>query len=94
MIPAHTSRGGGYGSCLPAFPFVSQAHTVVDSARLAPDESFADTAIPYVRTHTHRNIKAHDRKVRKARAKQNKDLAKRLAALTPTYRLDHLVKER
>ncbi len=41
-----------------------------------------------------RNIKAHDRKVRKARAKQNKELAKRLAALTPTYRLDHLVKER
>ncbi|KAG2433092.1 hypothetical protein HYH02_012795 [Chlamydomonas schloesseri] len=43
---------------------------------------------------TFRNIKAHDRKVRKARAKQNKELAKRLAALTPTYRLDHLVKER
>ncbi|KAG2488833.1 hypothetical protein HYH03_012632 [Edaphochlamys debaryana] len=41
-----------------------------------------------------RNIKAHDRKVRKARAKHNADLAKRLAALTPTYRLDHLVKER
>lgn len=41
-----------------------------------------------------RSIKAHDKKVRKARAKQNKELAKRLAALTPTYRLDHLVKER
>nr|A8JBB2.1 RecName: Full=Pescadillo homolog [Chlamydomonas reinhardtii] len=43
---------------------------------------------------TFRSIKAHDKKVRKARAKQNKELAKRLAALTPTYRLDHLVKER
>ncbi|GLC41828.1 hypothetical protein PLESTM_001249900 [Pleodorina starrii] len=43
---------------------------------------------------TFRNIKAHDRKVRKARAKQNADLAKRLMHLKPTYRLDHLVKER
>ncbi|KXZ46900.1 hypothetical protein GPECTOR_39g394 [Gonium pectorale] len=43
---------------------------------------------------TFRNIKAHDRKIRKARAKQNADLAKRLSQLKPTYRLDHLVKER
>ncbi|EFJ52618.1 hypothetical protein VOLCADRAFT_54970, partial [Volvox carteri f. nagariensis] len=43
---------------------------------------------------TFRNIKAHEKKVRKARAKQNADLAKRLMHLKPTYRLDHLVKER
>jgi hypothetical protein len=41
-----------------------------------------------------RQIKAHDRKIRKAQAKLNPELAKRLAALTPSYRLDHLVKER
>ena len=32
--------------------------------------------------------------VRRARAKQNRDLAARLAARKPTYRLDHLVRER
>ena len=41
-----------------------------------------------------RNIKSHAKKVRKARAKHNAELARKLAALTPTYRLDHLVKER
>lgn len=41
-----------------------------------------------------RNMKAHDRKVRKARGKFNRDLAERLKALTPKYKLDHLVKER
>lgn len=40
------------------------------------------------------NIKVHDRKVQKARAKQNAELAKRLLELKPSYRLDHLVKER
>ncbi|GFR53151.1 hypothetical protein Agub_g15871, partial [Astrephomene gubernaculifera] len=43
---------------------------------------------------TFRNLKTYDKKVRKARAKQNADLAKRLMQLKPTYRLDHLVKER
>ncbi|GLI67532.1 hypothetical protein VaNZ11_011746, partial [Volvox africanus] len=43
---------------------------------------------------TFRNIKAHEKKVRRARAKQNAELAKRLKQLKPTYRLDHLVKER
>ena len=36
----------------------------------------------------------HERKIRKARAKKNKDLAERLATLRPTFRLDHIVKER
>ncbi len=38
-----------------------------------------------------RNMKSHDRKVRKARGKFNPELAARLKQLTPTYRLDHLV---
>jgi pescadillo protein len=41
-----------------------------------------------------RDVKAHSKKVRKARAKQNERLAKRLMRLKPGYRLDHLVKER
>lgn len=41
-----------------------------------------------------RNIKAHDRKIRKAKAKLNTELAKRLVALKPGYKVDHLVKER
>jgi pescadillo protein len=36
----------------------------------------------------------HDRRIRKARAKQNLALAKRLLAAKPGYKLDHLVKER
>ncbi len=32
--------------------------------------------------------------VRRARAKKNRDLAARLAARKPSYRLDHLVRER
>jgi pescadillo len=43
---------------------------------------------------TLRDVKAHSKKVRKARAKQNERLAKRLMRLKPGYRLDHLVKER
>ncbi len=39
-------------------------------------------------------MKAYERKVRKARAKSNERLARRLLAAKPTYRLDHLVKER
>ncbi len=34
----------------------------------------------------------HERKVRKAHAKFNPELAARLRQLTPTYRLDHLVR--
>jgi len=41
-----------------------------------------------------RDVKAHGKKVRKARAKKNEALAKRLMRLKPGYRLDHLVKER
>lgn len=36
----------------------------------------------------------HERKIRKARAKKNKDLAERLQAARPSFRLDHIVKER
>ncbi|PSC72835.1 GDP-mannose 3,5-epimerase 2 [Micractinium conductrix] len=41
-----------------------------------------------------RELAAYDKKVRRAKAKQNRDLAARLAARKPTYRLDHLVRER
>ncbi|KAL4432847.1 hypothetical protein ABPG77_008173 [Micractinium sp. CCAP 211/92] len=41
-----------------------------------------------------RELAAHDKKVRRATAKKNRDLAARLAARKPTYRLDHLVRER
>lgn len=42
----------------------------------------------------HRDAAMHERKIRKARAKKNKDLAERLAGLRPSFRLDHIVKER
>ncbi|KAL4458050.1 hypothetical protein ABPG75_012915 [Micractinium tetrahymenae] len=41
-----------------------------------------------------RELAAYDKKVRRATAKKNRDLAARLAARKPTYRLDHLVRER
>ena len=41
-----------------------------------------------------RELHAHERKVKRARAKKNRDLAARLAARKPSYRLDHLVRER
>lgn len=41
-----------------------------------------------------RELHAYEKKVKKAAAKQNKDAAARLARHRPTYRLDHLVKER
>ena len=42
----------------------------------------------------HRNLKVYDRKIRKAKAKHNEDLAHRLRSLKPGYKVDHLVKER
>ncbi|KAK1281550.1 Caffeic acid 3-O-methyltransferase [Acorus calamus] len=41
-----------------------------------------------------RNIRAYDRKVKKAKAKKNKKLVKRLLSQKPNYKLDHLIKER
>eukprot|EP00892_Ulva_mutabilis_P012800 jgi/Ulvmu1/9893/UM057_0050.1 len=41
-----------------------------------------------------RAITAHERKVRRARVRANRDLAKALAARAPSYKLDHLVRER
>jgi pescadillo protein len=41
-----------------------------------------------------RELAAYDKKIRKATAKKNKDLAVRLASRRPSYRLDHLVRER
>ncbi|PRW18309.1 pescadillo-family BRCT domain-containing [Chlorella sorokiniana] len=41
-----------------------------------------------------RELYAYEKKVRRARAKKNRDLAARLAARKPSYRLDHLVRER
>lgn len=41
-----------------------------------------------------RELAAYDKKVRKALAKKNRDLAQRLSSRRPGYRLDHLVRER
>lgn len=41
-----------------------------------------------------RNLKAYDRKIRKAKAKLNLELATRLKNVKPGYKVDHLVKER
>lgn len=41
-----------------------------------------------------RELYAYEKKVRRAKAKKNRDLAARLAERRPTYRLDHLVRER
>ncbi len=41
-----------------------------------------------------RDARTYERKIKKAHAKKNRDLAQRLAALRPTHRLDHLVKDR
>ncbi len=41
-----------------------------------------------------RELAAHDRKVRKALAKHNRERARALEARRPKYRLDHLVRER
>ena len=41
-----------------------------------------------------RDAHAFERKIKRANAKKNRDLAERLQAMRPTYRLDHLVKER
>ena len=54
----------------------------------------ADTRLNTLLKHANRNLKAYDRKVTKAKAKQNRELAQKLLQLKPTYQLDHLVKER
>lgn len=41
-----------------------------------------------------RSLKVHDRRIRKAAAKQQLSLARRLMANKPGYKLDHLVKDR
>ncbi|KAG6556455.1 hypothetical protein Mapa_002398 [Marchantia paleacea] len=41
-----------------------------------------------------RELKAYDRKIKKAKAKKNRELAQRFDRLRPAYSLDHLVKER
>jgi pescadillo len=41
-----------------------------------------------------RSISAYEKKVRKARARRNSELAKQLAQRAPSYTLDHLVRER
>lgn len=53
----------------------------------------------YFRTFTiclssYRDIRAYDRKVKKAIAKKNKDLATRLLTRKPSYTLDRLIRER
>ncbi|KAG1679475.1 hypothetical protein FOA52_011074 [Chlamydomonas sp. UWO 241] len=43
---------------------------------------------------TFRDLKTYDKKIKKATAKQNLELAQRLKNLKPGYKVDHLVKER
>ena len=52
------------------------------------------TTTPHNQNNNYSSLKVHDRRIRKARAKQNLALAKRLLAAKPGYKLDHLVKER
>jgi Pescadillo N-terminus len=42
----------------------------------------------------HRQQHAYEKKIRKAKAKRNADLAQQLAERRPTYTLDRLIKER
>jgi hypothetical protein len=57
-----------------------------------PDTSNTSTRAPHA--HPARSLKVHERRVRKAAAKQQEGLARRLLASRPGYKLDHLVKER
>lgn len=41
-----------------------------------------------------RDIRAYDKKVKKALSKKNRDLADRLLTRKPTYTLDNLIRER
>ncbi|KAL2631875.1 hypothetical protein R1flu_016561 [Riccia fluitans] len=41
-----------------------------------------------------RELKAYEKKIKKAKAKKNRELAERFTRLRPTFTLDHLVKER
>lgn len=41
-----------------------------------------------------RDKRAHEKKVKKAEAKKNPDLAKRLRTRAPTYKLDKVIRER
>ena len=41
-----------------------------------------------------REIAAHEKKIKRALAKKNRALAKKISSRRPEYRLDHLVKER
>lgn len=43
---------------------------------------------------TMRDIRAHERKIKKALGRKNDELAERLMNRKPGYRLDHLVRER
>lgn len=63
-------------------------HTTAQALKWSPPR------LPHTPAMPRRNIKAHDRKIRKAKAKLNTELAKRLVALKPGYKVDHLVKER
>jgi pescadillo len=42
----------------------------------------------------YRQIRAHGKKVRKAKARKNKELAERLLNRMPNYKLDRLILER
>ena len=67
---------------LPACPYLASIHSACTAE---------------AGTHQHiccRDAHAFERKIKRANAKKNRDLAERLQAMRPTYRLDHLVKER
>jgi pescadillo len=44
--------------------------------------------------HVYRQIRSHGKKVRKAKAKKNKELAERLLNRMPNYKLNRLILER
>lgn len=43
---------------------------------------------------TFRDLRAYDKKIKKAKAKRNEERAKRLETLRPNYKIDRLIKER
>jgi len=78
---SHCSRGSG----VPRSPYDP-------ACRLSPPPvSKADLSFDMP---ARREQQAYEKKIRKAKAKSNADLAQRLATRRPTYTLDRLVKER
>ena len=94
-------RGGGRpGTCSGLCAnTLSPSGSLGSAARWARQQQLSPrpsrrSALPAVARRARRELYAYEKKVRRARAKKNADLAARLVERKPTYRLDHLVRER